>query len=151
MPCSTVQASSSDKSIIKGNEKSSVMTTKKKIISITGAIFALALALFIYFKFYFVFGEGVKAGELNFVVYKGYVFKTYEGRAIQAGFAKNKGTATQTVQSYEFDFSITDQAIADSLMRCGGRTVELHYKEYLGTLPWRGKQKYIVDRIVSVR
>ena len=151
MPCSTVQASSSDKSIIKGNEKSSVMTTKKKIISITGAIFALALALFIYFKFFFVFGEGVKAGELNFVVYKGYVFKTYEGRAIQAGFAKNKGTATQTVQSYEFDFSITDQAIADSLMRCGGRTVELHYKEYLGTLPWRGKQKYIVDRIVSVR
>lgn len=151
MPCSTVQASSSDKSIIKRNEKSSVMTTKKKIISITGAIFTLALALFIYFKFYFVFGEGVKAGELNFVVYKGYVFKTYEGRAIQAGFAKNKGTATQTVQSYEFDFSITDQAIADSLMRCGGRTVELHYKEYLGTLPWRGKQKYIVDRIVSVR
>lgn len=151
MPCSTVPASSSDKSIIKRNEKSSVMTTKKKIISITGAIFALALALFIYFKFYFVFGEGVKAGELNFVVYKGYVFKTYEGRAIQAGFAKNKGTATQTVQSYEFDFSITDQAIADSLMRCGGRTVELHYKEYLGTLPWRGKQKYIVDRIVSVR
>ena len=127
------------------------MTTKKKIISITGAIFALALALFIYFKFFFVFGEGVKAGELNFVVYKGYVFKTYEGRAIQAGFAKNKGTATQTVQSYEFDFSITDQAIADSLMRCGGRTVELHYNEYLGTLPWRGKQKYIVDRIVSVR
>ena len=63
-----MQASSSDKSIIKGNEKSSVMTTKKKIISITGAIFALALALFIYFKFYFVFGEGVKAGELNFVV-----------------------------------------------------------------------------------
>ena len=151
MPYSTVQASSSDKSIIKGNEKSSVMTTKKKIISITGAIFALALALFIYFKFYFVFGEGVKAGELNFVVYKGYVFKTYEGRAIQAGFAKNKGTVTQAVQSYEFDFSITDQAIADSLMRCGGRTVELHYKEYLGTLPWRGKQKYIVDRIVSVR
>lgn len=151
MPYSTVSAFSSDKSIIKRNEKSSVMTTKKKIISITGAIFALALALFIYFKFYFVFGEGVKAGELNFVVYKGYVFKTYEGRAIQAGFAKNKGTATQTVQSYEFDFSITDQAIADSLMRCGGRTVELHYKEYLGTLPWRGKQKYIVDRIVSVR
>ena len=127
------------------------MTTRTKVISITRAIIALALALFIYFKFYFVFGEGVKAGELNFVVYKGYVFKTYEGRAIQAGFAKNKGTATQAVQSYEFDFSITDQAIADSLMRCGGRTVELHYKEYLGTLPWRGKQKYIVDRIVSVR
>ncbi|MBE6216685.1 MAG: hypothetical protein E7124_01425 [Bacteroidales bacterium] len=124
---------------------------KGKIIGITSAIIALALAAFIFFKFYFVFGEGVKAGELNFVVYKGYVFKTYEGRAIQAGFGKGKGANAGAIQSYEFDFSITDQAVADSLMRCGGKMVELHYKEYLGTLPWRGKQRYIVDRIVSVR
>lgn len=122
---------------------------KGKIIGITAAILAIALAGFVFFKFYFVFGEGVKAGELNFVVYKGYVFKTYEGRAIQAGFGK--GMNAGAIQSYEFDFSITDEAVADSLMRCGGKTVELHYKEYLGTLPWRGKQKYIVDRIVSVR
>lgn len=124
---------------------------KGKIIGITAAIVALALAGFIFFKFYFVFGEGVKAGELNFVVYKGYIFKTYEGRAIQAGFGKGKGADAGAIQSYEFDFSITDEAVADSLMRCGGKMVELHYKEYLGTLPWRGKQKYIVDRIVSVR
>ncbi|MBE6235626.1 MAG: hypothetical protein E7112_05260 [Bacteroidales bacterium] len=121
---------------------------KGKIIGIASLTAALLLAGFVFFKFYFVFGEGVKAGELNFVVYKGYVFKTYEGRAIQAGFGKGTNTA---LQSYEFDFSITDTAVADSLMRCGGKTVELHYKEYLGTLPWRGKQKYIVDRIVSVR
>ena len=124
---------------------------KAKIIGIATAIIVLGLAGFIFFKFYFVFGEGVKAGELNFVVYKGYVFKTYEGRAIQAGFGKGKGVNAGAIQSYEFDFSITDEAVADSLMRCGGKTVELHYKEYLGTLPWRGKQKYIVDRIVSVR
>lgn len=124
---------------------------KGKIITIATLIVVLALSAFIYFKFYFVFGEGVKAGELNYVVYKGYVFKTYEGRAIQAGFGKGKGSNPGVIQSYEFDFSITDQAVADSLMRCGGKTVELHYKEYLGTLPWRSKQKYIVDRIVSVR
>ncbi len=132
-------------------ENSKHNNMKTKVIAIISAIAALILAGFIFFKFYFVFGEGVKAGELNFVVYKGYVFKTYEGRAIQAGFAKNKGAANNVVQSYEFDFSITDKAVADSLMRCGGKMVELHYKEYLGTLPWRGKQKYIVDSIVSVR
>lgn len=124
---------------------------KRKIITFTTLIAILLLTGFIYFRFFFVFGEGVKAGELNFVVYKGYVFKTYEGRAIQAGFGKGKGTNAGVIQSYEFDFSITDKSIADSLMRCGGKTVELHYKEYLGTLPWRGKQKYIVDNIVSVR
>lgn len=122
---------------------------KRKIIWITSLVAVLALVAFIYFKFYFVFGEGVKAGELNFVVYKGYIFKTYEGKAIQAGFnAKNKTTA---IQSYEFEFSITDKELADSLMRCSGKTVELHYKEYLGTLPWRGQQKYIVDEILAVR
>ena len=124
---------------------------KGKVIGITAAVVALVIAGFIFFKFFFVFGEGVKAGELNYVVYKGYIFKTYEGRAIQAGFGKGKGANAGAIQSYEFDFSITDEAIADSLMRCGGKMVELHYKEYLGTLPWRGKQKYIVDRVVSVR
>ena len=124
---------------------------KGKIIAALSLIVALGLAAFIFFKFYFVFGEGVKAGELNYVGYKGYVFKTYEGRAIQAGFGKGKGVNAGAIQSYEFDFSITDEAVADSLMRCGGKMVELHYKEYLGTLPWRGKQKYIVDRIVAVR
>ena len=124
---------------------------KGKIFGGLTLILVLVLTAFIYFKFYFVFGEGVKAGELNYVVYKGYIFKTYEGRAIQAGFGKGKGANAGAIQSYEFDFSITNEAIADSLMRCGGKTVELHYKEYLVTLPWRGKQKYIVDRIVSVR
>lgn len=121
----------------------------RKFIVITSCVLVLVFAAAVYFKFYFVFGEGVKAGELNFVVYKGYVFKTYEGKAIQAGF--NSKSKTATIQSYEFEFSITDPMIADSLMRCGGKTVELHYKEYLGALPWRGKQKYIVDEILAVR
>lgn len=121
----------------------------KKFIVITSCVLVLVFAAAVYFKFYFVFGEGVKAGELNFVVYKGYVFKTYEGKAIQAGF--NSKSKTATIQSYEFEFSITDPMIADSLMRCSGKMVELHYKEYLGALPWRGKQKYIVDEILAVR
>ena len=127
------------------------MTIKKKMILIISSVVAIALAALIFFKFYFVFGEGVKAGELNYVVYKGYIFKTYEGKVIQSGFGKGKGTNAGSIQSYEFDFSITDKAIADSLMRCGSRTVELHYKEYLGALPRRGKQKYIVDKIIAVR
>ena len=126
------------------------MKLKGKIITSVTLLLLAAAALFIYIKFYYVFGEGVKAGELNFVVYKGYLWKTYEGRAIQAGFQKGSKGATTAVQSYEFDFSVADKAIADTLMRCSGRNVQLHYKEYLGALPWRGQQKYIVDRIVSV-
>lgn len=114
----------------------------------TGAVIVVALAIFIYIRYFFVFGEGVKAGELNQVVYKGWVFKTYEGRLIQSGFkGAEKGG---TIQSNQFDFSVTDPAVADSLMRCSGKQVELHYKEYLHTLPWRGMQTHVVDRIMSV-
>lgn len=126
------------------------MTTKGKIITWTGVILALALAGFLYIRFYFVFGDGVKAGELNQFIYKGYVWKTYEGKLIQAGFrGSNKNTGGATVESYIFDFSVEDVEVANELMRCSGKSVELHYKEYLGTLPWRGMQKYVVDRIVS--
>ena len=112
-------------------------------------VLLLGLAAFFYFRFYFVFGEGVKAGELNQVVYKGYIWKTYEGRLIQSGFKGQKGT--NSIQSNEFNFSVVDKAVADSLMRCSGKTVELHYKEYLGALPWRGMEKYVVDGVISVR
>ena len=125
------------------------MTTKGKIITWVTAILLVAAAIFVYFKFYFVFGEGVKAGELNQIVYKGWVWKTYEGRLIQTGFRSNQKTGG-SLQSNEFNFSVVDKAVADSLMLCSGKQVELHYKEYNGMLPWRGMQHYIVDKIVSV-
>ena len=44
-----------------------------------------------------------------------------------------------------------NKEVADSLMRCRGKMVEVHYKEYLEALPWRGMEKYIVDKILSVQ
>ena len=125
------------------------MKTGKKIAGIVSLLVILALAVFCYFRFCFVFGEGVKAGELNQVMYKGYVFKTYEGRLIQTGFKGAKGT--NSIQSNEFNFSVVNKDVADSLMRCSGKMVEVHYKEFLGALPWRGMEKYIVDEILSVK
>ena len=124
------------------------MKTFKKILIWLLVLALLGLAAFCYFRFWFVLGEGVKAGELNQIVYKGWVWKTYEGRLIQTGFrGAKKGTG---IQSNEFNFSVADKAVADSLMRCSGRVVELRYKEYNGMLPWRGMQKYVVYEILSV-
>ena len=125
------------------------MSTKGKIITWTVAVLLVGLAVFCYVKFFFVFGEGVKAGELNQIVYKGWIWKTYEGRLIQTGFKSSQKTGG-SLQSNEFNFSVVDKAVADSLMLCSGKTVELHYKEYNGMLPWRGMQRYVVDKIVSV-
>lgn len=120
---------------------------KRKIIIIVSLVLILLLSGFVYVRYYFVFGEGVKAGDLNYMVHKGYVFKTYEGKLIQRGF---KGQSVGAVQSYEFQFSVENKAVADSLMRCSGDEVELHYKEYLAPLPWRGVSVFVVDKIESV-
>jgi len=40
----------------------------------------LGLGIFIYFKYFYVFGDGVKSGHLNYAVKKGNIFKTYEGK-----------------------------------------------------------------------
>ena len=124
------------------------MTTKGKIFTWVGAIAALSLAAFIYVRFYFVFGDGVKAGELNQFMYKGYVWKTYEGKLIQTGI---RSKAAGAIQSYEFEFSVENEALARELMLQGGKTLELHYKEYFGALPWRGFTKFVVDSIITVR
>ena len=109
---------------------------------------AAVLAAAAYFRFFFVFGEGVKSGELNYVVYKGVLFKTYEGKLIQTGI---RSKAAGSIQSYEFEFSVENEALARELMLQGGKTLELHYKEYFGALPWRGFTKFVVDRIITVR
>lgn len=108
---------------------------------------AAVLAAAVYFRFFFVFGEGVKSGELNYVVYKGVLFKTYEGKLIQTGI---RSKAAGSIQSYEFEFSVENEALARELMLQGGKTLELHYKEYFGALPWRGFTKFIVDSIVTI-
>ncbi len=104
---------------------------------------AAVLAAAAYFRFFFVFGEGVKSGELNYVVYK-----TYEGKLIQTGI---RSKAAGSIQSYEFEFSVENEALARELMLQGGKTLELHYKEYFGALPWRGFTKFVVDSIITVR
>jgi len=104
----------------------------------------VGLAVFIYFRYIFVFGEGVKSGHLNYAVKKGNIFKTYEGKLIQQGF---KGS----LQSNEFEFSIKSKHIFDVLELNSGKLFDLHYKEYHGVVPWRGNTVYLVDSIISMR
>jgi hypothetical protein len=108
----------------------------------------IVIAAIFYWRYYWVFGEGVKEGQLNYVVKKGYFFKTYEGKIIQSGF---RSGAPGTIQSYEFVFSVKNEGMANKLMLSSGEEVALHYKEYLHAIPWRGYTKFIVDSIIAIR
>lgn len=120
----------------------------KKFLAWLVIICIVILAFVFWWKYYFVFGEGVKSGELNYLVKKGNLFKTYEGKLIQSGF---RSRTPGTIQSYEFVFSVVDDSIANILMNNSGNQFDLHYKEYKGTLPWRGYTRFIVDKIIAMK
>lgn len=117
----------------------------RKVLGISILILVVVVSAAIWWRYYFVFGEGVKAGNLNFFVKKGFIFKTYEGRLIQDGF---KSATPGALQSNEFEFSVTSDSVAAVLDRCSGKVVELRYKEYLAPLPWRGMSKYVVIEVL---
>ncbi len=120
-----------------------------KYIWITIIAALLLVTGIVWYRYYFVFGEGVKSGVLNYAVKKGNIFKTYEGKLIQQGFGANSKTGSLT--SYEFEFSIEDEAIFKQLEVNNGKTFDLHYKEYHGILPWRGNTNYVVDKVINMK
>lgn len=116
----------------------------RKFIWSVSAILLAGIAIFCYWRFFFVLAQGTQAGTLNIFQQKGILFKTYEGKIILSGFKAN-------VQSNEFSFSVTKEEVAQQLLKVSGREVNVHYVQYFGSLPWRGMQQYIVDSIYEVR
>ena len=120
----------------------------KKIILIVVLLLLLVATGIIYWKYFFVFGEGVKSGHLNYVVLKGDVFKTYEGKLIQEGI---RSKTAGSIASYEFEFSIVNRSIAEKMMANSGKWFDLHYREYHHVVAWRGNTTYVVDSILAMR
>jgi len=69
---------------------------KKLIRTIIIVVLVICVVLF-WWNYLFVFGEGVKSGQLNYVVKKGNLFKTYEGKLIQSGL---RSQTPGSMQSY---------------------------------------------------
>lgn len=120
---------------------------KKILLIFLLAVLVVGFLIF-WWNYLFVFGEGVKSGQLNYVVKKGNLFKTYEGKLIQSGIRSQQAGS---VQSYEFEFSVADDSLANVLMNNSGNYYDLHYKEYKHALPWRGFSAYVVDKIVRMQ
>lgn len=123
------------------------MATKGKKVALTLILIIVLLGVFAYFKFWWVFSDGTKTGELNSLTYTGYIFKTYEGEIILSGYG-NKSASGGTVLSKNFKFSVADTDVALKLRDLTGQRVTVHYKEYKGKLPWRGYERSIVDKVI---
>lgn len=131
----------------------------RKAIFITGVTIVLGFVGYIYWFYYRSYGDGFREGYFQKFSRKGNVFKTYEGELLLEGFGGRGMSKNSNFTANYFYFSVVDEKIADSLEQCIGKTIKVHYTQYLSTLPWRGDDystknqeqgQYIVDRIERV-
>ena len=121
-----------------------VVKKTKKVFRWTGYALILILVSFIYFKYFFTYSEGYRAGLLQKFSNKGVVFKTYEGELILSSVSS---TANVALASEKFQFSVLKKDVSPMFDTLQGRNVIVHYIEKKGIVPWRGDSKYLVDSI----
>src|ERR1700759_2562186 len=107
----------------------------RRAIFISITVILIILTGYIYWFYYNPYSDGSREGVLQKFSRKGNVFKTYEGEMIQLGFGQ-RGAA---INSQYYYFSVDDVALADSLEKCEGKIVRVHYVQYRRSLPWRGE------------
>ena len=130
--------------MINGSTPLKIKHMLKKIMWYTGLGLLLILAIFIYWKFFFTYSEGYRAGLLQKFSNKGTIFKTYEGEIILSSVISNKNVV---LASEKFYFSVTDEKLASKLDTLQGQFVILHYVQKNSTLPWRGESLYLADSV----
>ncbi|NMC37188.1 MAG: hypothetical protein GYA41_02560 [Bacteroidales bacterium] len=121
-----------------------VVNKTKKIFRWTATSLLVLLAVFVYFKYFFTYSEGYRAGLLQKFSNKGVVFKTYEGELILSSVSS---TANVALASEKFQFSVMKKDMNIKFDTLQGRNVIVHYIEKKGVVPWRGDSRYIVDSI----
>jgi hypothetical protein len=121
---------------------------KKHVLPIIGIIIVFLIIFFVA-RYSYTYSEGNRAGRLIKFSKQGFMFKTYEGEMNLGGVTNAANNSM--MMNYMWDFSVTNQSVADSLLKLEGKEISVHYKEKMAKLPWRGDTKYIVDRIVEVR
>lgn len=123
--------------------KSGVRKTKT-VFKWIGFIVFLVIAGFIYFKYFYTYSEGYRAGLLQKFSNKGSIFKTYEGEIILSSVSSTRDV---TLASEKFYFSLINKKLIRQFDMLQGQNVIVHYKQKNGAIFWRGDSEYLVDSV----
>ena len=124
-------------------------SNKRRVFLALGVLFILLLLFFLVYNRFFQPDkkECVMKGRIADIVLKGTVFETYECKMLSYDVV-----AQGNVVKSEFNFSVTNDSIAEKLYKYKQTpiVVQVHYKEYKSSVPWRGETKYIATGIDTV-
>lgn len=100
--------------------------------------------IFIYWKYFYTYSEGYRAGLLQKFSSKGALFKTYEGEMILSSVASSRDVA---LASEKFFFTLTNKSLIRQFDTLQGDMVIVHYKQKNSSVFWRGDSPYLVDSV----
>lgn len=128
--------------------RSRAMLTISKTFFWLATIVIIFAAVFIYWKYFYTYSDGYRAGLLQKFSHKGNIVKTYEGEMILSSVISSNDIA---LASEKFYFSVTNKTLAMQLDTIQGQKVLVHYRQKNGVLFWKGETKYQVDSVKIIK
>jgi len=128
----------------KTSQGSGILRGAKKILKwilILVVIFGISE---VYWKYFYTYSEGYRAGLLQKFSHKGALFKTYEGEIILSSVSSSRDV---TLASEKFLFTVTNKSTVREFDTLQGQSVIVHYKQKNAPLFWRGDSPYLVDSV----
>lgn len=120
----------------------------KKTFYLFITLIVIIIGIFTYWKYFYTYSSGFRAGLLQKFSHKGNFIKTYEGEMILSSVASKSNVA---LASEKFYFSVTSNKLAQQLDTIQGQMVIVHYQQKNGKLFWHGDSEYIVDSVKRIR
>ena len=124
--------------------RAGIVQKSKKILKWILSAIVIIVCIVIYWKYFFTYSEGYRAGLLQKFSHKGMLIKTYEGELILSSVSSNKDVA---LASEKFFFTLTNKALIRQLDTLQGDMIIVHYRQKNGTIFWRGDSEYLVDSV----
>jgi hypothetical protein len=116
----------------------------KKVLKWALILIVIFGFIFIYWKYFYTYSEGYRAGLLQKFSNKGAIFKTYEGEIILSSVSSNRDVA---IASEKFLFTVTNKSLVRQFDTLQGQPVIVHYRQKNAPLFWRGDSPYLVDSV----
>ena len=133
-----------DADVKKSSLRTNLFKKTKKIFRWTITLLIVFLAAFIYWKYFYTYSEGYRAGLLQKFSNKGTFFKTYEGEMILSSVASTRDIA---IASEKFQFTLINKDLVRQFDTLQGENVIVHYRQMNSAVFWRGDSKYLVDSV----
>jgi len=116
----------------------------RRLIKWICVLLVVFAGIFIFWKYFYTYSEGYRAGLLQKFSHKGAIFKTYEGEMILSSITS---TSNAALASEKFYFSLINKKLVRQLDTLQGQTVIVHYVQKNSHLFWRGDSEYLVDSL----